>query len=165
VSGHLLDINVLSEARKRRRADPGVRSWLAEADDETLFISVLVVGEIRKGVELARARDPGKARALDRWLLGLVRLYGDRVLPVTPAVADRWGRIAAARSLPVVDGLLAATALVHDLTLVTRNVDDVEGTGVRVFNPFGTNRPGPMPTPAESRRRGTQSRRSDRSTT
>lgn len=136
MTGYLLDTNVVSEARKGRRANLGVRRWFDDVDDAALFISVLVAGEIRKGVEQVRARDPVKARALERWLVGLERMYGDRLLPVTPAIADRWGRLAALRPVSTIDSLLAATALVHDLTLVTRNLADVEHTGVVTLNPF-----------------------------
>jgi hypothetical protein len=113
-----------------------VRRWFDDVDDEALFISVLVAGEIRKGVEQVRARDPVKARALERWLVGLDRMFGDRLLPVTSAIADRWGRLAALRPVSTIDSLLAATALVHDLTLVTRNLADIEHTGVVALNPF-----------------------------
>ena len=101
-----------------------------------MFLSVLLIGEIRKGIEQARSKDPVKARALEGWLTGLERQFGDRVLPITPAVADQWGRLSAIRPLSTVDGLLAATAMVHDLTLVTRNVTDVAHTGVTLLNPY-----------------------------
>jgi predicted nucleic acid-binding protein len=136
MSGFLLDTNVAGEMRKVRRADPGVVGWLESVDAAELFLSVLVVGEIRKGVELVRPQDPVKARALERWLAELERSFGDRVLPVTTAIADRWGRLCALRPTSTTDGLLAATALVHDLTLVTRNLADVDHTGARLLNPF-----------------------------
>lgn len=136
MSGYLLDTNVASETRKGRRANAGVLGWLESVEDADLFLSVLVPGEIRKGVEQARSSDPEKARALESWLAGLERKYSNRVLPVTATVADRWGRLSAMRPLAVVDGLLAATALVHDMTLVTRNVNDVAHTGVKLLNPF-----------------------------
>ena len=136
MSGYLLDTNVASETRKGPRADAGVVSWLEGVEDAGLFLSVLVVGEIRKGVEQVRPRDPVKARALEVWLDGLERKFGDRVLPVTMAIADQWGRLGAIRPISTVDGLLAATALIHDLVLVTRNVTNVGHTGVRLLNPF-----------------------------
>jgi predicted nucleic acid-binding protein len=136
VSSYLLDTNVASELRKGPRANAGVLSWFESVDDDELFLSVLVTGEIRKGVEQARSHDSAKAQALEQWLAGLERHYGDRMLPVTPAIADRWGRLSALRPISTVDCLLAATALVHDLTLVTRNVADVAGTGVTSLNPF-----------------------------
>ena len=136
MSGYLLDTNVVSETRKGRRTNAGVLAWLTRVEDSGLFLSVLVVGEIRQGIEQARLKDPVKARALEGWLVGLEQNYGDRVLPVTTPVADQWGRLSAIRPISTVDGLLAATALVHDLTFVTRNVTDVAHTGVKLLNPF-----------------------------
>jgi predicted nucleic acid-binding protein len=138
VSGYLLDTNVASETRKGQRVNAGVMAWLESVEDTDLFLSVLVLGEIRKGIEQARPKDPVKAQALERWLAGLEQKYGDRVLPVTAAVADQWGRLSAIRPISTVDGLLAATALAHDLTLVTRDVTDVAHTGVKLINPFAT---------------------------
>ena len=109
-----------------------------DADD--LFLSVLVVGEIRNGIEKVRRRDGAAAAALEDWLEGLVASHGDRILPVDRKVAEEWGRLASRRTLPVVDGLMAATAIVHGLTLVTRNVRDVSGTGATVLDPFGHGR-------------------------
>ena len=136
MNGYLLDTNVVSEARKHQRADPNVLTWLESVADNDLFLSVLVLGEIRKGVEQARTHDPGKARALERWLKGLKQTYADRILPITAAVADKWGCLGAVRPVSTVDGLMAATALVHELTLVTRNVGHVADTGVKVIDPF-----------------------------
>ena len=136
MSGYLLDTNVASELRKGSRANAGVLGWFESVEDSDLFLSVLVAGEIRKGVEQARLTDPAKAQALDLWLARLERQYADRMLPVTPAVADRWGRLSAIRPISTVDCLLAATALVHDMTLLTRNVADVASTGVKLLNPF-----------------------------
>jgi len=134
--GYLLDTNVASEMRKGRRINASVLAWFESVDSDNMFLSVLVVGEIRKGIEQARSKDPVKAHALEEWLNGLEQRYGNRVLPITPAVADQWGRLSAVRPLSIVDGLLAATAMVHDLTLVTRNVTDVAHTGVNLLNPF-----------------------------
>ncbi len=136
MSGYLLDTNVVSEARKGKRMDARVQRWLDSIDDKELFLSVLVLGEIRKGIEQSRSQDTVKARALQRWLSGLERNYGDRVLSITIPIADRWGRLSAMRPINPVDGLLAATALVHDMTFVTRNVTHVEHTGVQLLNPF-----------------------------
>jgi hypothetical protein len=127
---------VLSELRKGVRANPHVRAWLAKADDSALFSSVLVVGEIRRGIETLRRRDVASARALDRWLARVEQVYADRLLPVDRIVAEEWGRLDAAFGLATVDGLLAATARVHDLVLVTRNTKDVQRTGIKLFNPF-----------------------------
>jgi predicted nucleic acid-binding protein len=132
----LLDTNVVSELRKRQRCDPGVVAWFAGVAEEEVNLSVLVIGELRQGVERLRARDPQAAGALERWLAGLVRAHADRILQIDLSVADEWGRLAARRTLPVVDGLLAATARVHRLTLVTRNVKHVAPTGVPCLNPF-----------------------------
>ncbi len=106
--------------------------------DGDLFTSVLVVGEIRRGVESVRRRDPGQAAALDQWLLRLTGALADRVLPVDTAIAECWGRLNVPNPIPVVDGLVAATALEHDLTLVTRNVKDVASTGVATLDPFSS---------------------------
>ena len=133
--GFLLDTNVLSEARKAKRADPRVVSWIA-AHRQELYLSVLVTGEVRRGIEVIRRRDRSAAGVLERWLRTLEAEFDERILPVDAAVADRWGRLMAERTLPVIDGLLAATALVHGLTLATRNVRDVSLTGVPTVDPF-----------------------------
>jgi len=131
----LLDTNVVSEIRKKV-PDPGVSSWFASVRADQLFVSVLVVGEIRQGIERLARRDPAQAEVFEHWLSHLVDGYGDRVVPITAAIAERWGRLNVPDPVPVVDGLMAATALVHDWTLVTRNVDDVRPTGVRLLDPF-----------------------------
>jgi len=131
----LVDTNVLSELRKGERADQGIRAWFADARDDELFTSVLVIGELRRGVEAIRRRDVPSALALDQWLARLSASFSDRVLPVDLQVAEQWGRLNVPDPRPTVDGLLAATALVHDLVLVTRNVRDVAATGVRVLDP------------------------------
>ena len=133
----LIDTNVISEIRKGNRCDPGVATWWAEVAEDDLWLSALVLGEIRKGVELARRRDPQKAAALEAWLGEVVAGFADRVLPVDAAVAEEWGRMNAIRPVPVIDALLAATAKANGLTLVTRNEVDVAGIGVEVLNPFG----------------------------
>ena len=133
---YLVDTNVFSELRKGDRCDPHVAGWFAGVDEEDLNLSVLVIGEIRRGIETVRRRDVAGAAALERWLARLVRDHGDRLLPVDRAVAEEWGRLSALRPASVVDGLLAATARVHGLTLVTRNVRDVAWTGVACLDPF-----------------------------
>jgi toxin FitB len=132
---YLLDTNVVSELRKRA-PDPRVLAWYEGVQGTHLFLSVLTLGEIRMGVEGARRRDPAKAAALERWLARLETSYGDRVVPVDGAIADAWARMSVPDPLPVIDGLLAATASVRNWTLVSRNVADVRRAGVRVLNPF-----------------------------
>jgi predicted nucleic acid-binding protein len=132
---YLLDTNVLSEIRKGARADANVRAWFDPVPTEELFISVLALGEIRKGVEILRRCDLAAASSFERWLASLKVHFGDRILPISDAVADQWGRIAAVRPLAVADGLMAATALVHSFTFVTRNAD-VQHTGASLLNPF-----------------------------
>ena len=132
----LIDTNIISELRKGERCDPAVAAWWAGVAEDDLWLSALVVGEIRKGVELARRRDPRKAEVLETWLSDVLTGFGDRVLPVDATVAEEWGRINAIRPVPVIDALLAATAKANDLTLVTRNEADVAGLGVEVLNPF-----------------------------
>lgn len=136
----LIDTNIVSEVRKGARCDARVAAWYAAIDDADLYLSVLVLGEIRKGIELARPRDPAKAEALQAWLRQVIAAFGDRIIPVDAAVGDEWGRMSALRPVPVIDALLAATAKVHGLTLVTRNDADVLGLGARVVNPFKGNR-------------------------
>lgn len=132
---YLLDTNVLAEIRKPR-PHPAVAAWYEEAGDDELFLSVLVVGEIQQGVARLRRKDPRQAAVYEAWLGKLRREFADRVLPVTQDVALEWGRLSAGNPPPVIDGLIAATALVHGLTVVTRNVADFEPTGVPLLNPF-----------------------------
>jgi predicted nucleic acid-binding protein len=133
---YLIDTNIISEIRKRDRCDRHVAVWYASLDDEALYLSVLVLGEIRRGVERVRPSDPVQARALEAWLTQVIKLFGDRILPIDQAVADAWGRMGAARPLSAIDALLAATAKVNGMTLVTRNAAHVAGLGVGVLNPF-----------------------------
>jgi hypothetical protein len=131
----LLDTNVVSEIRKKA-PDRGVATWFVSVPADKLFLSVLVVGEIRQGIARLVRRDPAQAEIFERWLSQLVDGYGDRIVPITVRIAEAWGRLNVPDPVPVVDGLLAATALVHDWTLVTRNVNDVTSTGVRLLDPF-----------------------------
>jgi hypothetical protein len=132
----LIDTNIISEIRKGARCNPGVARWWADVAEGDLWLSTLILGEIRKGIDLARRRDPDKASALGAWLGEVVSGFGDRLLPVDASVADEWGRMSAIRPVPVIDALLAATAKANGLTLVTRNGADVAGLGVEVLNPF-----------------------------
>jgi predicted nucleic acid-binding protein len=134
--GYLIDTNILSELQKGERADPGVRAWCAKTQSEELYLSVLVVGEIRQGIERLQRRNPEQAQRLEHRMALIQARLVDRILPISSAVAERWGRINVPDALPVIDGLLAATALEHKLTLVTRNVRDVERSGAALLNPF-----------------------------
>jgi toxin FitB len=131
----LLDTNVISEARKPA-ADPNVRAWLASVPEGDLYLSVLVVGEIRQGIERLRRRDPVQAGPYETWLSALLHGFADRLMPVTDEVCDEWGRLNVPDPLPVIDGLMAATAKVRDWTFVTRNVADLRRTNVRLLDPF-----------------------------
>lgn len=133
---YLLDTNVVSELRKGERANLAVASWFQALADEDVFLSALTLGEIRRGIESLRRRDPKPAAQLDSWLGRLSEAHQDRVLPATRAVAEEWGRMNVPDPIPVVDGLLAATASVAGLVLATRNTADIAGTGVDFFNPF-----------------------------
>jgi predicted nucleic acid-binding protein len=133
----LVDTNIISE-RQRPRPDPAVLDWVAQAPRGSLHISVLVIGELRRGVEQLRRRDPKQALRLEAWLDEAVLEFGDRVVPISTEVVQIWGRLDVPDRLPVIDGLMAATALARDWTLVTRNVADVQRTGVRLLNPFST---------------------------
>lgn len=137
---YLLDTHVLSEIRKPQ-GDTGVKAWFEGVRGDELYLSVLVLGEVRQGVERLKGRDEVQAAVYESWLEGLAANYRDRILPVDAGVTDLWGRLNAADPLPVVDGLLAATALTHGLTLVTRNVRDVARSGVPILNPFDADRP------------------------
>ena len=132
----LVDTNVIAELRKGRRANARVRTWLGGLEPDAIFLSVLTIGEVRRGVERIRRRDQVSAHALDRWLRRLLSDHVDRILPITLPIVEEWGRLGVPDPLPVVDGLLAATAKVHGLTLATRNVRDLARTGAEVFNPF-----------------------------
>ena len=137
---YLIDTNIISEIRKKRRCDRNVAAWYASIEDDEMFLSVLVAGEIRKGIELARRRDPMKANALEQWLKEVDVAFGDRMLPIDRAITDEWGSMSAKRSIPVIDGLLAATAKVRGLILVTRNEAQVRELGAQVLNPFSLGR-------------------------
>jgi len=136
---YLLDTNVVSELVKPK-PDDRVRRWIEETNESILFLSVLTLGEIRNGVQ--RLRSGRRRGRLESWLqVDLPSRFQDRILPIDSAIADRWGRVSAiaaakGKPVPVIDGLLAATAIHHNLTLVTRNSSDVSGTGVPTLNPW-----------------------------
>ena len=131
----LLDTNVVSEIRKKV-PNAAVEAWFDSVSADDLYLSVLVVGEIRQGIERLARSDPAQAEVFEQWLAQLVDTYGDRIMPVTADVAQVWGRLNVPDPVPVVDGLLAATALAQNWTLVTRNGKDVASTGVRLLDPF-----------------------------
>lgn len=132
----LLDTNVISEIRKRERAHPNVVKWVTETPVKEIGTSVVVLAEIRRGIELKRRSDPVQAESFDRWFQQMRTRLGDRVLPIDEPVAEAWAVLSVPDPLPLIDGLLAATAKVHGLTLVTRNVADVVRTGVSILDPF-----------------------------
>ncbi len=134
-TGYLLDTSVISETRKSR-ADGGVIAFLSATEPAGLFLSVLTLGELRKGVAAKRRTDPDTAERLGAWVDGIETIFADRVLPIDAATARCWGELSASRSLPVIDTLIAATAISHGLTLVTRNTRDVESTGVPLVDPW-----------------------------
>ena len=136
MKGYLLDTNVVSELRKSGRGDTHLRHWFSAHRDDEFWLSVLVVGELRRGVELIARRDAPAAQTLRTWLESIASEFSDRILPVTMAISERWALISVPDPVPVVDGLLAATAIEHKLTLVTRNVADVSRTGAAFVNPF-----------------------------
>ena len=133
---YLLDTNVVSETR-RRRPDGKVMAWIHQVDPQEIFVSVLTLGELAKGIAKRRDTDPQGAAALERWLEGLQELFSDRIIPVDTTIAIAWGKLVANRTLPVIDSLLAATAQVRGLTLVTRNVRDIRPTGGGIHQPMG----------------------------
>jgi hypothetical protein len=130
---YLVDITVVSEAR---RGVPEAVGWLRSVDPLAVHLSVITLGEIMRGVALKQKSDPQTAPRLAQWLQTLRRDHADRILPVTDAIAVEWGRIAALRPRGDADGLIAATAIVHDLIVVTRNVGDFEDTRASVLNPW-----------------------------
>lgn len=132
----LLDTNVISEIRKRERADTNVVRWVNRTPVEEIGTSVIVLAEIRRGIELKRRRDAAQAKLLDRWYAQMRTRLGDRVLPIDEPIAQAWATLSIPDPLPLIDGLLAATAKVHGLTLVTRNVADIARTGVPCQDPF-----------------------------
>ena len=136
MSGFLLDTNILSELRKASRCDAGVRAWFEASPAEELFVNVLVLGEIRQGIERIRLRDEGQARALEKWLRWISTEFAERILSVDEKVADEWGRLGLRQPVPVLDAFVAATAMVHDLTVVSRDEAGFRNAGVRVINTF-----------------------------
>ncbi|CAN7366685.1 type II toxin-antitoxin system VapC family toxin [Bradyrhizobium sp. LjRoot220] len=137
----LIDTVTLSELRKRRR-DPMVVKWFERQRTTDLFVSVISIGEIERGITRQRTTDPSFAAALADWLDRVLTLYGERVVPFDLQTARRWGALSAALGNDSADLMIAATALEHGLTVVTRNVSDFEPSGVAVLDPFGSRRAG-----------------------
>ncbi|CAM2195973.1 Ribonuclease VapC [Paraburkholderia kururiensis] len=136
---YLVDTNVISEVRKRDRADKGVMAFFRKAaqDDADLYLSVVTVGELRRGVEIIRHRgDKPQATRLENWLDGVLREFASNILAVDEEIGQLWGRLRVPHPEHSLDKLIAATALIHDLIVVTRNVEDFAGTGARMHNPF-----------------------------
>lgn len=137
---YLLDTCVLSETRKGNRCNKNLRNWLIGADESLLWTSILVFGEIQKGIEQMRLVDKPKADDIEQWAIRFREKFQGRVLGIDTKVMEEWARLNAERKdLPVIDTLLAASANVHDFTLVTRNVRDFKGFSKKLLNPF--NRP------------------------
>lgn len=134
----LLDTCIVSEARKGRKAARGVLGFFsANADEGRMYISVQTIGELRKGVEKIRSRgDESQAKLLEKWLDATVQDYSDKILDFDEESAQVWGRLMSPSDQHPIDKQIAAIALIHDLTVVTRNVDDFAGTGVRIIDPF-----------------------------
>ncbi|WP_084004106.1 type II toxin-antitoxin system VapC family toxin [Cupriavidus pauculus] len=136
---YLIDTNVISEVRKRQNANKGVSAFFQQVtkSDLDLYLSVVTVGELRRGVELIRHRgDARQAAMLETWLGEVLSGFAQRILPVDEDVGQLWGRLRVPHPEHAMDKLIAATALIHDLTVVTRNVEDFTGLGVRVLDPF-----------------------------
>jgi len=132
---YLLDTNTVSEFTKIRR-NPQVVAWFSATPIEALFLSTLTIGELRRGVAVLAQKDAARAAKLSEWVSSIVQTYQNRILPVTLEISNRWGLLSAERSRSVVDTILAATAIEHELILVTRNIKDIQDTGAIFFNPF-----------------------------
>jgi hypothetical protein len=138
---YLIDTNIISEARKKDKTDRGVQRFLARvaAEETPIYLSVVTIGELRRGIERIRHRgDAPQAQQLEAWLQTILTEYADGILPIDAEIAQLWGRLRAPHSEHALDKQIAATALIHSLTVVTRNQRDFEATGVRVLNPFET---------------------------
>ena len=133
---YLLDTNVITEVSRGERSDRNVRTWYDAMAADQLCTSVLVIGEVRAGVEKLRIRAAARAAGFERHLVLVVDLFADRIIGIDRRIAEMWGRISARHGPPAIDGLIAATALVYRLTVVTRNVRDFAPSGVAVLNPF-----------------------------
>jgi predicted nucleic acid-binding protein len=133
---YLLDTNVISEFRKGPRCHPQVSAWFASVPGDDLYLSVLALGELHKGLESISARDPSQAGALARWIEGLHTTFASRLIDVDMAIAQEWGRMNAVRPLPAVDSLMAASAKIRRMTFVTRDAAAVSDLGAVILDPF-----------------------------
>ena len=132
----LLDTNIVSELRKGSRCDKHLQAWHESLDKDSLWLSVLVIGEIRHGIELLQRKDPVSATHLTNWLDNLENMFAEKILPINLTIAHRWAILNAHQPTSYIDGFLAATAIEHDLILATRNTKDIKHTGVSYINPF-----------------------------
>lgn len=138
---YLIDTNIISEARKGERANPGVQRFLETVSrhQQQAFLSVVTIGELHRGIDLIRHRgDLNQAQVLETWLTGILEEYGEYILPVDADVAQVWGRLRVPHPENALDKFIAATALIHDLVVVTRNERDFQGLNVRMLNPFSS---------------------------
>lgn len=133
MTGYVLDTNVISELSKRTPHER-VLAWMGTMPD--VYLSVLTVGELLRGIPRLHAKDRTRAEHLSQWIQGVRSKFATKIIPVDSQAIERWAQMSTQRTLPVIDSLIAATALAHDLTIATRNVKDFQDTGVRVFNPF-----------------------------
>lgn len=133
---YLLDTNILSELRKGSQCDPNVLKWAKDTASDRHYISVISLEEIRKGIELLRRKSPEQCLAFENWLITLRTEYEADILAVTGRISEQWGRMMARQTKPVIDSLLAATALTYKLTMATRNVNDFKNAGIELVNPF-----------------------------
>lgn len=133
---YLLDTNIISELRRAEACEPKLLRWAEATKHERHCLSVLSLGEIRRGIETLRRKAPAQCPTFEQWLERLQNEYSDEILPISATVVDQWGRLMAVRTFPVIDGLIAATALVYRLTLVTRNTADFADSGANLINPF-----------------------------
>jgi predicted nucleic acid-binding protein len=133
---YLVDTNVISEIRKGTRGHSQVINWWNSIHRSQVFLSVLTIGEIHRGIVGIRRKDSHQANHLEAWLDGLIQVFGNRLIPIDQRTALVWAEICIGRTLPVIDSLMAATAISMNLTFVSRNTKDIQDCGVRYINPF-----------------------------
>ena len=134
---YLIDTNVISESRKGKKANLGVREFWRTIDPDSVYLAVQTIGEIRRGVESIKSRgDLVQSKVLEQWLDQVINNYGDRILAFDEDCAQIWGRLMSPHKVNPIDKQIAAIGLIHGLTVVTRNTSDFDGTGVRLMNQF-----------------------------